>query len=194
LFEGYGKISVRPDTCCAFRMFVPEKCDGRFMFSSREVNRKKFSIGLSPAKGIWQTVRMPLCRNGVFQKGDSFAWISLDNIGGSRRNWKVDKFAIWSGDAPVPFCPSSGTVSARGFDNKISWIAATGDFPISHYRVYRGSVANFKISENNLIGETQDCFYIDSQMMRNSDYYKIVAVNIAGKHSEPTPAIQRSKQ
>ena len=190
LFEGYGTITVQPDTCCAFQIFVPDNCDGRFMFSSREISRKKFTIGLSPGKETWQTIRMQLCRNGVFQKGDSFTWISLNNTGGNRRHWKIDKFALWSGEAPVPACPQGGTVSASGEDNKISWNASPGDFPISHYRVHRGSVANFEIAESNLLGKSRECFFIDSQVMRRNDFYKIVAVNIAGKHSKPTQAIQ----
>ena len=190
--EGYDKLTVRTNTRCAFRIFAGKDCDGRFALYSR-VNKKRRAVGLQIQRDSWQTVDLKLGLNGPFKAGDVISSLSLANAGSGKRNWKIDKFAIWSGEAPVPAPPVNGRVTPAGNGNKITWSAPSADFPVSLYRIYRGSVPNFKISDKTMIGETSDCSFIDENPMRNTDYYKIITVNIAGKTSIPSSALQLEK-
>ncbi|MHA1798840.1 MAG: hypothetical protein ACTSVY_10390, partial [Candidatus Helarchaeota archaeon] len=71
----------------------------------------------------------------------------------------------------------------------LNWTEPKEGITIQHYKIYRGSSPDFKISDMNLVGITKETKYTDFAYYEGTIYYKITSVSIWGKESAPTEAL-----
>ena len=73
---------------------------------------------------------------------------------------------------------------------KLSWDTSDAPQGIRYYNVYRSTQKNFKPSQKNLFGSTNELFFINTELEKGKEYfYKVAAVDSWDNTSEPSNQI-----
>lgn len=88
-----------------------------------------------------------------------------------------------------PKTPQAFTAELQQRNTLLSWKENT-EFDISHYYVYKDTVSDtFTPDSSNLFGTTTDTLFVDNTLISSAAvYYKLIAVDLTGNLSLPTPA------
>lgn len=89
----------------------------------------------------------------------------------------------------APKIPKGFTAQMLHDNILLRWNKNT-EFDFSHYTVYRDTVSDsFTPDSTNLLGASTDTMFIDNTLISSSAvYYKIIAVDLTGNQSPPSPA------
>ncbi len=191
-FDQSQELKSSPDLYCAFCIYVPADCAGKFELTvwnySRKSNRTQI-FQVTP--GEWQFVKIKLNGPNFFEDGDLLKGISIFNVGHGLRNWYMDNLVMWNGSVSAPQPVQKMTVVTKvDGSNLISWEPATGELPIIKYRIYRGSIPSFQPDSSSLIGETHLLNFLDADLMRPEYYYMVIAEDAAGNSSTAGHAVK----
>lgn len=193
VFNQPQEIKSSPELYCGFCIYVPADCEGGFELLvwnySRKVNRSR-TFKATPGK--WHFEKIKLNGPGFLEDGEILKGFSIMNKGTGLRNWYMDNLVIWNGTVPAPQPVREAAVASRNDEgNLISWQPAAGSLPIIKYRIHRGSVPDFPLAPDNLIGETHLLNFSDASLMHSEYYYMIVAEDAAGNRSVPGKAVKQ---
>ncbi|MDR7857930.1 carboxypeptidase regulatory-like domain-containing protein, partial [Tissierella sp.] len=102
-----------------------------------------------------------------------------------KAGWFIDNVRLFERDNEAPAVPTGLKAEAGLTGIKLNWIHSP-DADISHYNVYRGEVAG---GEYNLLIETPNNSYIDSEVVVGTTYYYVVTAedtsgNVSGYTAE----------
>jgi hypothetical protein len=86
-------------------------------------------------------------------------------------------------DTTAPTAVTGLTGSSSETDVTLGWNASTDNVGVDHYRVYRGTTADFSIDGLTPIAQTGSVTYLDSALPEGQWYYRVVAVDAAGNVS-----------
>ena len=148
----------------------------------------KFVHKLKPG---WNCVKLTLHGPGKLDEGDLFYGISIRSDDKEVHAWQVDDLAVWRGvDTEKPAAVTGIEAKGAGDAVKISWKRSSDNLAVRSYRVYRGTVPNFKCTGESLIGETMALNFTDTSAMRNDYFYRVTAVDCADLESAPGKAVR----
>lgn len=193
LLDHIGNLKAAPDLMLALKLFVPEEDGSEYRLTFWNNSKPgKCSILLSPKRGQWNLVRVPLISPGAIDAGDIVRNATLYSRSSQKRQWLVDDFAVWSGKDPYP--PEQVKelkVSFKGDDNYLMWMPSHDNLAIARYDIHRGTVPDFLPNQSTLIGKTLETHFTDVCPMHELSYYKIIAIDYAENPSEPSIAAKR---
>ncbi|MGW9627797.1 fibronectin type III domain-containing protein [Microbacterium sp. NPDC055521] len=147
------------------------------------------------------------------ENGNGYWRVGGGNIGGwpdqpssSYFNGSIDEFAVYAqsmpaatvashyqlgvADAAAPSAPANLQAANSEGGVTLTWDAAESGFGVQEYRVYRSAEADFAVSEQTLVGTTQELTFADASVEPGVAYYRVVAVGPDGKAGEPTVAVE----
>src|SRR5204862_3204695 len=81
----------------------------------------------------------------------------------------------------APSAPSALTASPSSISSiALSWSAATDNFGVHHYNVYRSTVSGFTPSAGNKIGQSAGTKFSDVGLAAGTYYYRVTAQDAGG--------------
>ncbi|MFC5433798.1 CBM96 family carbohydrate-binding protein [Microbacterium suwonense] len=98
-------------------------------------------------------------------------------------------YALGIANAAAPGVPAQVEAAPAGHGVQLSWSTAESGFGVQEYRVYRSSEPDFAVSEETLVGTTQETAFTDASVTPGETYYRVVAVGPGEKAGEPSDAI-----
>lgn len=182
----FPDLKASSDLWMAFCLYIQPEEKNTFEVSgwnaTKKVNRHRvFSV----TPGKWNFIKINIYGPGYYEEGDIVRSLSISSQRDGAKSWVVDNITVWYGNNPkVPETVSGIKVETEEKTNKLTWAASDSNLFIAKYKIYRGTIPQFKADENNLIGETEKLTFADNSLMRNEYYYIIIAEDCSGKQSE----------
>ena len=116
------------------------------------------------------------------------------NYGTSAANWPqlTLTFTPTSGaDTTPPSKPAGVTATPQGANGvTVGWTASTDNVGVTSYDVYRGGSAGFTPDATNKVGTSAGSSFADSNVPNGTYYYKVIANDAAGNHSDASDPAQ----
>lgn len=193
LLQDYvGDMQANPDLYVAFCLWIAPGNSGSFALNGwNQTKNRRFSFPVKTKPG-WNFYRIKLYAPGSLDLGDKFHGTTVYCAHGGEHSWRADNFVYWQGKCDkAPEQVRNAVVTPDGNNNVLNWERSASPLFIRRYNIHRGSVSDFKASEENKIGETALLSYRDVLPMRTTDYYQIIAEDAAGNLSHPSAAVRR---
>jgi hypothetical protein len=131
----------------------------------------------------------------------STSWVDPDSAPGTRF-YKVvaydltgnvsaptEALEVSVADATAPTSVTGLSGTANGTDVSLGWNASTDNVGVDHYRIYRGTTADFAIDGLTPVAQTGSVTYVDSALAEGQWYYRVVAVDAAGNVSAVSTSV-----
>ncbi|WP_194420385.1 DUF7594 domain-containing protein [Microbacterium abyssi] len=92
--------------------------------------------------------------------------------------------------ADVPAAPAAVNAATAAGGVELTWEAADSGFGVQEYRIYRGTEADFAVTEDTLIGTSEELTFADESVAPGVVYYRVVAVGPGDKVGAPSDAVE----